>query len=202
MKPTTIILDDFYDDPNEVRKFALQQDFYVKGNFPGLRTKTFANAEILASFGEVLFPHYGKIARFDMDLYEYDKKGKKLGENYNGSFMLNYKEDYGWYHVDENMGWAGVIYLNPHPPANSGTGIYKWKGNNSIFYDPNDKKNMDLMWSQCNSHDNWELVDEIGNVFNRCILYRGDLFHKPINYFGENKENGRLIQVFFFNTFG
>ena len=46
----------------------------------------------------------------------------------------------------------------------------------------------------------WEMVDKIGNVFNRLILYRSNNFHVSLDYFGTNKENGRLFQVFFFNT--
>jgi mannosyltransferase OCH1-like enzyme len=46
----------------------------------------------------------------------------------------------------------------------------------------------------------WEMVDRIGNVYNRLILYRGDLFHVSLDYFGQNIQDGRLFQTFFFNT--
>jgi len=31
-------------------------------------------------------------------------------------------------------------------------------------------------------------------------MYRGDYFHASLDYFGDNPQNGRLFQVFFFNT--
>ena len=36
-----IICDNFYNNVDEVRAFALQQDFNVDGNYPGHRTKSF-----------------------------------------------------------------------------------------------------------------------------------------------------------------
>ena len=36
-----IITDDFYQNVDSVREFALNQPFDVKGNYPGQRTKTF-----------------------------------------------------------------------------------------------------------------------------------------------------------------
>jgi hypothetical protein len=46
----------------------------------------------------------------------------------------------------------------------------------------------------------WNLIDSIGNVFNRLVIYNSRHFHKPSGYFGTELENSRLIQVFFFNT--
>ena len=46
----------------------------------------------------------------------------------------------------------------------------------------------------------WELVDKVGNVFNRLVLFNSKQYHASMDYFGANKENGRLYQVFFFST--
>jgi hypothetical protein len=46
----------------------------------------------------------------------------------------------------------------------------------------------------------WELFDRIGNKYNRLIIYPGKLFHASLDYFGNNNQNGRLFQTFFFNT--
>jgi len=37
-------------------------------------------------------------------------------------------------------------------------------------------------------------------MFNRLVLYRGDLFHASVDYFGSDLNDGRLIQTFFFST--
>ena len=46
----------------------------------------------------------------------------------------------------------------------------------------------------------WEMVDRVGNVFNRLIMYRADNYHVSLDYFGKDINDGRLFQVFFFNT--
>lgn len=46
----------------------------------------------------------------------------------------------------------------------------------------------------------WELVDRIGNVFNRLVLYPGHYWHMSLDYFGSDLNSGRLFQTFFFNT--
>ena len=43
MRVNSLIIDDFYNNPYEVREFALRQDFNVTGTFPGYRTKPFIN---------------------------------------------------------------------------------------------------------------------------------------------------------------
>ena len=39
MKLNLVVVDDFYDNVNEVREFALTQEFSVEGNYPGVRTQ-------------------------------------------------------------------------------------------------------------------------------------------------------------------
>ena len=41
-----IICDNFYSNVDEVRDYALKQDFNVDGNYPGHRTKSFLNDNI------------------------------------------------------------------------------------------------------------------------------------------------------------
>ena len=68
------------------------------------------------------------------------------------------------------------------------------------------KRDIDLLDNQSEidkySQDltKWDLVDRVGNVFNRLILFDSRRFHMSMDYFGDSKENGRLFQVFFFST--
>jgi hypothetical protein len=43
MRINSITVDDFYINPWQVREFALNQEFKVRGNYPGQRTVTFLN---------------------------------------------------------------------------------------------------------------------------------------------------------------
>ena len=51
-----------------------------------------------------------------------------------------------------------------------------------------------------NDLSKWHLTDIVSNKFNRVVFYRGDLYHRSLDYFGEDKHDGRLFQTFFFNT--
>ena len=44
----------------------------------------------------------------------------------------------------------------------------------------------------------WEKVDEVGNVFNRLVLFDASMFHRSSGYFGSGIDDGRLILNFFF----
>ena len=87
----------------------------------------------------------------------------------------------------------------------SGTGIFKHRETGWTNFDYkriNDSEYLKQAPSQNESNDysKWELVDRIGNVFNRIVLYRADNFHVSLDYFGNNMYDGRLFQVFFLNT--
>ena len=45
----------------------------------------------------------------------------------------------------------------------------------------------------------FDLVDTIGNVYNRLILFDAQIIHAAATYFGTTKENSRLFQLFFFD---
>ena len=42
----------------------------------------------------------------------------------------------------------------------------------------------------------------IANKYNRLICFPGYRYHRSLRYFGSNLHDGRLFQVFFFNTDG
>ena len=114
MKINTLIIDDFYDNPNEVRDFALNQDFNVDGNYPGHRTISFLDDGIKSTMQSLLNPFAGKITGW--------------GGDYSGSFQYTTSEDRSWIHSDSTTGWAAVLYLTPDAPISSGTGLFKHIG--------------------------------------------------------------------------
>jgi hypothetical protein len=89
--------------------------------------------------------------------------------------------------------WAGVCYLTPDAPLSGGTGIYRHKATGEYRRTTEDQH-------EGYDYTKWELVDRVGNKYNRLVIYRGDLFHASLDYFGDNLQNGRLFQTFFFNT--
>lgn len=181
MKTNLIIVDDFYNNPHDVRAFALAQDFSVIGNFPGKRTKPFIDQGVKDVIQRLIQPHGGAVTAW-LD-----------GENqYTGSFQICTKDDKTWIHPDLYNTWAGVCYLSPNAPLTSGTMIYKHRHSGQYEYIDS--------FHNGNDYNEWEAVDYVANKFNRLVLYRGNLFHASHSYFGNSMDTGRLFQTFFFNS--
>ena len=67
MEISTIIIDNFYNDPYETREYALSQEFDVQGNYPGNRTKSFFNQSVYDVIQNAVFTAGGNITRWDME---------------------------------------------------------------------------------------------------------------------------------------
>ena len=93
-----IVVDNFYNNPMETRNFVLTQSFHVKGNYPGVRTDSFATPELRDIIQKYIEPFSGKINRFDLS-----KKN-----NYNGAFQYTTSRDRSWFHHDSWNNWAGI----------------------------------------------------------------------------------------------
>ena len=170
MIPSILIFDNFYSNPLQVRNHALSLDFDTTGNYPGFRScpEPQHQSEYLKSYFETELLHF---------------KTTDWHNTYNTCYQYTTEEAETWVHKD-GMDWAGVLYLTPNAPVESGTGIYE----------------TDVEEPNCNSLDDWTQIDSMGNKFNRLVLYRGGLQHRSIlPGFGTDKYTGRLFQTFFFN---
>jgi hypothetical protein len=188
--PVAIIVENFYKDADEVRKFALSQEFGSTGNYPGQRTKSFATEEMKNFFQKCVYPHGGEIINFDMD--------GNNPKNVNGSFQYTTAYDRSWMHTDGYNNWAALIYLTPDAPISGGTGLFKyesgerWEADNLENRIPFNTISQDLT--------KWEQIDNFGNIYNRVLIFNANHYHMSLDYFGSDKETGRLFQVFFFTT--
>jgi len=191
-----IVIDNFYNNALATRNYILTQEFLVRGNYPGQRTISYANNHLQDIIQKYVEPFGGKIVQFPMP-----KEDKSDADKiYNGSFQYTTSRDRSWVHVDGFNNWAGVLYLTPNAPLTSGTGFYQFHDGTMTETDAemlNSKKEID---SCSQDMTKWKLVDKVGNVFNRLILFNSKRYHMSMDYFGTNKENGRLFQVFFFST--
>jgi len=196
MRFNSVTIDNFYTNPNEVREFALKQEFKVRGNYPGQRTKSFLTDSLKKKMRDILYPFAGEITYWGSD----DKEN-----NYTGSFQYTVSEDRSWIHADSTTDWAAVCYLTPDAPLSAGTGIFRHKATGWSHYDYKRENEPGYVESappgnEMRDYTKWEMVDRIGNVYNRLIMYRADNYHVSLDYFGQNMHDGRLFQVFFFNT--
>lgn len=187
MRVESLSIADFYSNPDEVREFILTQEFDYKGNYPGWRTKSYLDDSIKNTIQEFIRPFAGEVTWW--------------GDGASGAFQYTTCEDRSWLHTD-TTDWAGVLYLTPDAPLSSGTGLFRHKrlGIRNYKWGTREENEASGHFKDYYDITKWDLVDRIGNVYNRLILYRGDLFHTSLDYFGLTKEEGRLFQTFFFNT--
>jgi len=159
-----ILIDDFFENPDEIRKEALLMDYTEsnsKTGWKGFRTELKNDTikeYILKKLSEIDedFKHL-KIKCFLH--YSMDSTKLTLKNNFENSKL----------HKDLT-GWAGVIYLYPTPPKNSGTTLHL---------------------------DNGEMTHKIENQYNRFVFYRGDILHGVEDTFGNDINNGRLTITIF-----
>jgi len=180
--PSYLVIDNFYENPDKVREFALECNFqYHPSNHKGCRT-------------DVCYRFPGLKERFEQLI----GRGIRNWEHYgtNGCFQYCIKGDETVYHSDTQQ-YAGVLYLTPDAPPDSGTGLYRSRITKKMKYAPEEYHT--VFRSGHLDETDFEIVDRIGNVYNRLILFDAKCLHAGINYFGTNKENGRLFQLFFFD---
>ncbi|HPY41250.1 MAG TPA: DUF6445 family protein, partial [Thiolinea sp.] len=113
------------------------------------------------------------------------------------------------YHTD-NQSYAAVVFLTPDAPPECGTSFYKSKFNGLMAYPtPSDTakhgKSEDELFAEMfagNFYDKtrWELVDTVGNVYNRLVIFDAKRVHAASAYFGDKMENSRLFHMFFFDV--
>lgn len=163
--------DNFFENPNLIRECALAQTYRepdTNESWLGLRTE-----DLDIEIGGLNIDKYIKdkvkqwlpnVPDFDLTLVFH-----LLPENVRGD--MGDKFEYLQSHTDsEVVHFAGVVYLTPDAPLNSGT---------SFFEDVNNK------------------LGSVENVYNRFVFYPADIIHSPTNPFGETKEDSRLALTLF-----
>ena len=183
MKKNIIVVDDFYRNIDGVREFALGLDYSVQGNYPGLRTES----HIADGTKEVIESILGK------------KISYWPGE-YNGAFQYTTEENKSWIHRDATD-WAAILYMTPDAPLDGGTGFYRHKETGLEEYnDDTTDLQKEKMDNDSSDVSKWDLVDLTANKYNRLVIFNGRRSHTSMTYFGDNIKNGRLFQLFFFDT--
>lgn len=202
--PVTV-LDNFYENPDLVRQFALSLDYYTspEGRWPGKRTSLLheVNQSFFDTFCNKLFSLF-----YDLD---YIPVNYNVSTNFQS--ISNYSENpdsklnSGWIHRDIESVCSGVIYLNPNPQENTGTNIYGQIDKNIPMPPISEKFKLykgeepvdEFEYTQqiLENNSNFEETINIKNVYNRMILFEGGVYHGVQSLYSTLEP--RLTQVFF-----
>lgn len=188
--PMVFVIDNFYEDPDLVRKWALDTPKYADLRYwKGRRSRQLDEsmlADIKKRFEEITGKKYSKIQ---------------------SHFQVCDVTDPLVYHCDRQI-WAGAVYLTPNAPPECGTSLWRSKRNGiwkRITEEDCKARGMTYKEMENETFGNgalldktqWEEIDRLGNVYNRCALWQGGLVHSCSGYFGHNDETRRLFQLFF-----
>ena len=206
-------VDDFFNNPNKVREFALSLEYNSAKNstgvWPGKRTKNLAyeNFDFYKGVIEKIFSPY----------FNGHTTINNITTNVEMFFQItNHKEcghiNEGWIHYDENVVYAGIIYLNENASLNSGTSLYRAKNFATVDNNTNSSAKVEqyLNFSEDNlsyykteldkNNSKFEETIRFNNVYNRLIAFDGKTYHGVRNYYEENSIEDRLTLVFFVNN--
>jgi hypothetical protein len=203
IKFPALCVDNFYQNPDEIRNFALSQVFESdpEGRWPGKRTKELYELDknLFDGFCKKLFSIY-----FDLH--------SPITWTVATQFQLiepmnddpSSKKNSGWIHCDDEVVFAGIIYLTPNIDKSLGTSIYKLKAGCEVdhkshvnskvkFYRDNIDEDYDSVMIKNNNM--FEETITFSNVYNRLISFDGNTPHGVKSYYG--KGDTRLTQTFF-----
>lgn len=184
-QPELVIVDNFLDNPNEIRELALQQSYEKMGS-AGKRSATRFHNRIDSNV-------FGTLLGRRIQGHSWDH------HSINGRFQFCTSEDPIVFHSDEQS-HAGIIFLTPDAPVESGITLVKSRVTGARL-PPSDPAVMSATYDgNLLDPTKWETVDKIGNIYNRLVLWSGSLIHAPSCYFGTTLENSRLFWMFFFDA--
>lgn len=200
--PHMVLVDNFYKNPDDVREFALEQEYVENlAHYKGKRTVE----RYLWPFLKEEFERI--IGRPIIDW---------LNQPCNGCFQITGFNDPLVWHSDVQS-YAAAIYLTPDAPVSAGTSFWRDKQHGSRrppnhplefdrFEDDSARaKAAGEIYSDYNilHPDNWELVDKVGAVYNRLAIWDAQMIHSASSYEGMESgvaEKARLVQLFFFTV--
>ena len=198
--PVTVI-ENFYEDPDAIREFALAQKYtYCKDVpnieyvYPGGRTQD------LSLLDKALFD---KICTKLVSVF-HNAQHDTMRWLITTSFQ-SVSEEYsqGVIHTDHNTVFAGVLYLTPDAPLDSGTSLFRKnktfeEAKYQLALSDNDARfKSGEIAMDTGYHSMFDEIVRVNNVYNTLIIYEGRHFHAANDFFGKTLQDSRLAQVFF-----
>ena len=207
MRRSIIILDDFHDNPQEVRNYAINATYSKeeKSTYPGTNSTTGFQEDLLKSKIEYIIQKPIKPS----NPFGYFRYSWNTADEENSNLQK--------VHVDNGWEWGGVCYLSTPEQLkanpNSGTLFTRHKAlkidqtprtreEAQFFgYTHYDEVRESIIYGDGLDLDKWDTYAKVPPKFNRLILFRAWMYHSHhINFGPKDPEQSRLVQLFFFNV--
>jgi len=204
-----VCVDDFFDDPDLIREFALSLPMQPdpKGAWPGARTDFLHNidSEFFQSIMLKCLSAYYDL-KYSNISWDDSKVSFQLIPPWDGK-----KDDptnVGWIHKDLGDDLAGIIYLTPNADPDSGTSLFNLKPEWENLHLDYNRQPAKHMWQLGDKISKEEYIKELEthnnkfyektrfqNIYNRLVMYDSSEYHRANNFF--TGTNDRLTLVFF-----
>ena len=195
------VVDNFYENANEVRFCALNQPFGLSEGVTGWRTAAFHPAGVKKRIEQ----------RFKVKI-KYWERDLSAAEACNGVFLSAFshgkKAERVGVHYDEPVHWMMLlIYMTPEAPRDAGTSFWVHRETGLICRPTKrDSERLGIPLAELNNtllrdstiRNRWREIDRISNFYNRAVMFPAGLLHSATRHFGSNRTNGRLYQSFHF----
>lgn len=203
MTVRSLCVEGFFENPDRVRDYALQLEFYKSsdGAWPGKRTLDLKEIS-LDYYNYFCDKIYSLLPEFDNDQYTLDLRFQLVEtfENKKGSL-----KNRGIIHEDQ-CPYAGLVYLTPNIEKECGTSLFelkdqerffKYSGIQTISMKKYYCENIDEDFDQYSINNDYcfEETTRFNNIYNRMIGYDGNVFHRANSFY--STVGPRLTQVFF-----
>lgn len=187
-----LVVDEFFEEPYELRRWALAKGF--KEEISPVDNMTYKGvckdppwifrqeAEVRLSY-LMRSPSSIKLAFLRLTMERQVEKDRRI------------------VHLDHAYGqYVCTVYLNDVFPYGSGTWILKHAGTGMETL-PKTKVELETWEHDCNNLEMWNITGMADMEFNRTIIMPTQFFHasKPVNGFGKTEAEGRMVFVAFFD---
>ena len=202
MRDRYIIVDDFYNNPDELVKEAINtmvEEDSPTGEYAGVSTTRYF-------LGEGSRGVFQKLTLEPSLNSATNANGRLRFTRANDTFKFHIHAD-----VDMQTRWAGVVYLSKDHPQVDGTNFWRHK-RTGLEIVPNTvegfgkygwKNFSDLkafLETEGLDESLWEKTFTIPYKYNRLVLFRPWMLHSPGTPWGDTVESSRIVQTLFFSN--
>ena len=172
---------------------------YAKQPWPGKRARNALRPEELSVIEQWVRTQTGA------DLLWQDTSDASRLVDHNSAQLVGETESRSMPHTDsKDCRFAGVLYLSPQAPETAGTTFYRLRSPDGALGGnlcPRQHASLrDALGVPSLPPSAWKEDVAVPNVFNRLLVYRGDIVHAATSYFGSDHRSKRLTVVFFWRA--
>ena len=193
--PVTIV-DNFLDDPEALRKYALGLDYKPESkdsDYPGLRSDRLdlINLELFRKIGnKIVRLFYFTNNKAILWNWVADAYFQKVGLD-NGNL--------GWVHRDRDICLTAIVYLNPDLTV--GTTIFKKIDTLEDSMKTFCNNRINLTTNELDRklyNEKYQETIKVSGLYNRLLTFEGTCYHAPQDYVPNSADDFRLTLIYYF----